>query len=43
MLIVSDFQGFSTVAANIDSLYNTITYDLGLEEWQQEKNNGYED
>ena len=37
MLIVSDFQGFSTVAENIDSLYNTITYDLGLEEWQQEK------
>lgn len=37
MLIVSDFQGFSTVAANIESLYNTITYDLGLEEWQQEK------
>lgn len=34
MLIVSDFQGFSTVAENIDSLYNTITYDLGLEEWQ---------
>ena len=37
MLIVSDLQGFSTVAENIDSLYNTITYDLGLEEWQQEK------
>lgn len=37
MLIVSDFQGFSTVAENIESLYNTITYDLGLEEWQQEK------
>lgn len=37
MLIVSDFQGFSTVAENIDSLYNTIVYDLGLEEWQQEK------
>lgn len=37
MLIVSDFQGFSTVAENIESLYNTIAYDLGLEEWQQEK------
>ncbi len=37
MLIVSDFQRFSNVAENIDSLYNTITYDLGLEEWQQEK------
>lgn len=37
MLIVSDFQGFSTVAENINSLYNTIAYDLGLEEWQQEK------
>lgn len=28
MLIVSDFQGFSTVAENIDSLYDTITHDL---------------
>lgn len=37
MLITSDFQGFSTVAENINSLYNTIAYDLGLEEWQQEK------
>ena len=37
MLIVSDFQGFSTVAENINSLYDTIAYDLGLEEWQQEK------
>lgn len=37
MLIVSDLQGFSAVAENIDSLYDTIAYDLGLEEWQQEK------
>lgn len=35
MLIVSDLQEIYGVAENIDSLYDTITHDLGIDEWQQ--------
>lgn len=37
MLIVSDLQEIAYVAENIDSLYDTITHDLGLDEWQQDQ------
>lgn len=37
MLIISDLQEIYCVAENIDSLYDTITHDLGLDEWQQDK------